>query len=108
MILLKGWELWWLGLPAGTAGAQPGSLGRWNWDAGEARGQRQRAEPQLDGRNAVPRFPVGSVPFWGRRLLEEVELLPQPCQGKWHFSHYYIWRKSKQFEIVFKFSLEGL
>lgn len=80
--------------------------------AGKARGQGQCAGPRLAGRNAVPWFPVGSVSFWDRRLCWEAELWvcgsPQPCQGKWHFSHYYIWRKCKQFEIVLKFSLEGL
>lgn len=36
--------------------------------AGKARGQGQCAESWLAGRNAVPRFPVGSVSFWGGRL----------------------------------------
>lgn len=44
MILLTGWELRWLGLKAVIAGAQTGSLGRWNW----------RVQGKPEGKGSVP------------------------------------------------------
>lgn len=53
MILLKVWELRWLGLMAGTAGAQTGSPGRWNW--------RVQGKPEGRGSVLSPGWPAGML-----------------------------------------------